>query len=183
MAVTWSERLSFALVLLLGGFLVLRASRSAYVRLRRVNVGSMASLPGNEIGHDHAGCGHSHVPASHRLGAANDLRTMIGVVLSIGLRPCTGAVLVLVFAKVTGLVWAGVGAVLAMSAGTAIAVAVLAMMAVKLRSWSSAVVSRSGTRAGISTDILLLVGGLILIGIGVSLLIGSFSNLHPLRLQ
>jgi len=52
----------------------------------------------------------------------------MAVVFSVGIRPCTGAILVLVFAVTQGLFWAGVAATFAMAFGTAITVAVLATL-------------------------------------------------------
>jgi nickel/cobalt transporter (NicO) family protein len=57
----------------------------------------------------------------------------MAVVFSVGVRPCSGAVLVLVFALTQGLFWAGVAATFAMAFGTAITVAVLATMALGSR--------------------------------------------------
>jgi nickel/cobalt transporter (NicO) family protein len=60
-------------------------------------------------------------------------RKIAAVVFSVGIRPCTGAILVLVFALTQGLFWAGVAATFAMAFGTAITVAVLATLAVGSR--------------------------------------------------
>jgi ABC-type nickel/cobalt efflux system permease component RcnA len=60
-------------------------------------------------------------------------RKVAAVVLSVGIRPCTGAILVLVFALTQGLFWAGVAATFAMALGTAITVAVLATLALSSR--------------------------------------------------
>ena len=57
----------------------------------------------------------------------------MAVVFSVGIRPCTGAILVLVFALTQGLFWAGVAATFAMALGTAITVAVLASLALGSR--------------------------------------------------
>ena len=57
----------------------------------------------------------------------------MAVVFSVGIRPCTGAILVLVFALTQGLFWAGVAATFAMALGTAITVAVLATLALGSR--------------------------------------------------
>jgi nickel/cobalt transporter (NicO) family protein len=57
----------------------------------------------------------------------------MAVVFSVGIRPCTGAILVLVFALTQGLFWAGVAATFAMAFGTAITVAVLASLALGSR--------------------------------------------------
>jgi nickel/cobalt transporter (NicO) family protein len=60
-------------------------------------------------------------------------RKVMAVVFSVGIRPCTGAILVLVFALTQGLFWAGVAATFAMAFGTAITVAVLATLALGSR--------------------------------------------------
>ena len=50
-----------------------------------------------------------------------------------GLRPCSGAILVLVFALAQGLFWAGIAATLVMGLGTAITVATIAVIAVSAK--------------------------------------------------
>jgi ABC-type nickel/cobalt efflux system permease component RcnA len=59
--------------------------------------------------------------------ASGDWRTMGMAVLAIGLRPCSGAILVLLAALALNLVGSGVLAVLAMSLGTALTVGSVAM--------------------------------------------------------
>ncbi len=49
---------------------------------------------------------------------------------AVGLRPCSGAILVLVFALAQGLFWAGVASTFVMSVGTAITVATIATLTV-----------------------------------------------------
>ena len=55
-----------------------------------------------------------------------------------GLRPCSGAILVLVFALAQGLFWAGIAATFVMGLGTAITVATIAVLAVSARGSPSA---------------------------------------------
>lgn len=164
-AVSWSERASFALLTALGGYLVYRAARSGLKRWR-----------GQEAGC----CGHSHAPSQQQIAATGSFRATLGVILSIGLRPCTGAVLVLVFAQIAGLYWAGIAAVAAMSAGTAIAVSALAFAAVNARSFAGRLVAARGGSWLFSADIVALGGGVVLALIGYSLLLASFAPRHPL---
>ena len=72
---------------------------------------------------------------------------MMAVVFSVGIRPCTGAILVLVFALTQGLFWAGVAATFAMALGTAITVAVLATLALGSRELALKLGGRSGACA------------------------------------
>jgi ABC-type nickel/cobalt efflux system permease component RcnA len=50
--------------------------------------------------------------------------------VSVGLRPCSGALIVLVFALSQGIFWAGIASTFVMAVGTAITVASLAGIAV-----------------------------------------------------
>lgn len=82
--------------------------------------------------HDHA---HEHHAEHmhHAVGPADlkgSWREKLGVVLAVGLRPCSGALVVMVFALSQGVLAAGVVSVLLMGLGTAITVAVLASLAV-----------------------------------------------------
>jgi len=88
--------------------------------------------------HDH-GHGHENCEACGHIVDARDIagplswRKILAVVVSVGIRPCSGAVLVLIFALTQGLFWAGVAATFAMAFGTAITVAVLATLALGSR--------------------------------------------------
>ena len=62
-----------------------------------------------------------------------------------GLRPCSGAIIVLVFALAQGLFWAGVAATFVMGLGTAITVAAIATLAVGFRSAAKRI---AGSRSG-----------------------------------
>ena len=61
----------------------------------------------------------------------------LSAIVAVGLRPCSGAILVLVFALAHGLFWTGVAATFVMGLGTAITVAVIATLAVAARSLAS----------------------------------------------
>lgn len=74
------------------------------------------------------GCTHLLMPDA--LGSLSSMREMAMVALSAGLRPCTGAIIVLVFALTQGLLTAGIAAVFAMALGTFITVGALAGLAV-----------------------------------------------------
>jgi nickel/cobalt exporter len=83
--------------------------------------------------HDHVHdehCGHSHGPTPDQLAGAGGWRRGLGAIVAVGLRPCSGAILVLVFALAQGLFWAGIAATFVMGLGTAITVAVIAVLAV-----------------------------------------------------
>ncbi|MDF8361979.1 nickel/cobalt transporter [Achromobacter anxifer] len=81
--------------------------------------------------HDHdCGCGHAHVPAPEQVSGPLNWRRAGTAILAVGLRPCSGALIVLVFALAQGFFLAGVASALAMGLGTGLTVAALACLAV-----------------------------------------------------
>ena len=80
--------------------------------------------------------GHAHAPEPEELAGAGGWKRGLSAVLAVGLRPCSGAILVLVFALAQGLFWAGVASTFVMGIGTAITVAVIASIAVGARAWA-----------------------------------------------
>ena len=86
--------------------------------------------------HDHIHdehCGHSHGPAPSELAGPGGWRRGLAAILTVGIRPCSGAILVLVFALAQGLFWAGIAATFLMGLGTAITVATIAVVAVSAK--------------------------------------------------
>lgn len=75
-------------------------------------------------------CGHSHGPTPSELAGPGGWRRGFAAILTVGIRPCSGAILVLVFALAQGLFWAGIAATFLMGLGTAITVAAIAIIAV-----------------------------------------------------
>jgi nickel/cobalt transporter (NicO) family protein len=78
-------------------------------------------------------CGHSHGPTPAELAGPGGWRRGFGAIFAVGLRPCSGAILVLVFALAQGLFWAGIAATFVMGLGTAITVATIAVIAVSAK--------------------------------------------------
>jgi nickel/cobalt transporter (NicO) family protein len=92
----------------------------------------------DDHGHDHGHvhdehCGHSHGPAPSELAGPGGWRRGFGAIFAVGVRPCSGAILVLVFALAQGLFWAGIAATFVMGLGTAITVATIAVIAVSAK--------------------------------------------------
>jgi nickel/cobalt transporter (NicO) family protein len=88
--------------------------------------------------HDHGHvhdehCGHSHGPDPSELAGPGGWRRGLAAIFAVGIRPCSGAILVLVFALAQGLFWTGVAATFVMGLGTAITVATIAVVAVSAR--------------------------------------------------
>jgi ABC-type nickel/cobalt efflux system permease component RcnA len=159
------ELLSFALVAGLGLFLVWRHGRNLLRRTPEAACGGCG-------GHHH----HHHAPPPRQAFMAG--------ILSIGLRPCSGAVLVLVLAIALDLRLAGVAAVVAMSVGTALTVSGLAALAVLARDQAGRLADRlemGGERVARAVDVVALLGGLLLAAMGIALLqAGLVTPVHPL---
>lgn len=99
-------------------------------------------------GHDHVHdehCGHSHGPTPSELAGPGGWRRGFAAILTVGIRPCSGAILVLVFALAQGLFWAGIAATFLMGLGTAITVSAIAVIAVSAKDIAGRL---SGAREG-----------------------------------
>lgn len=87
--------------------------------------------------HDHgeeaSAWGHAHAPEPSELAGKHWFRRGLAAIVAVGLRPCSGAIIVLVFALAQGLFWIGVASTFVMGIGTAITVAVIATIAVGAR--------------------------------------------------
>jgi ABC-type nickel/cobalt efflux system permease component RcnA len=100
--------------------------------------------------HDHhhgCNCGHLHMPDPTIAAGSLDWRKAWTVVASTALRPCTGALIVLVFSISQGLFLAGIAATLVMGLGTAMTVALLAVAAVSARH-TAALLTRADSPVG-----------------------------------
>jgi ABC-type nickel/cobalt efflux system permease component RcnA len=191
-AAAWSERAGFAMLAALGCMLAWRGARA----IARRDDGHAHGCAlghghghvdghGHEHGHGHGhghGCGHAHAPAPGAL-ATPGLLAALGVVMSIGLRPCTGAVLVLVLAFAFDLLWAGIAAVAAMSAGTALALGAMGAVVVVARQRALALAGHGGEGFARSAAAWLsLAGGCAIAVLGGLLLHAAFGPAHPLGL-
>ncbi len=79
------------------------------------------------------GCGHLHAPDPKQLEGRFGFGEAWSAILAVGLRPCSGAIIVLTFAFLNGLYAGGILSTFAMSIGTGITVATLALMAVSAK--------------------------------------------------
>ncbi len=193
------EIASFAMVALFGAWLLVRKLWS--LRLRREPVAVFATAgeatAGRGMGtglkfqgkpvfadHDHDGagdlcaaCGKSHAPDPLLLRGRNfSLHEAWSAIIAVGLRPCSGAIIVMSFALLNGLYLGGVLSVLAMSLGTAITVSVLAIIAVCAKGLAVRFAGPGSRRAAvvghaieISGALFVLVMGLLLLGASLQL--------------
>ncbi|SFO49535.1 ABC-type nickel/cobalt efflux system, permease component RcnA [Cohaesibacter marisflavi] len=181
------ELASYAMFVILGGWLILRAMRSASHEWGRLK-GNEPAVAHHVDHHDHdhhhhhhhdhhhdeaCGCGHSHAAPLEVIEQAKGVRGMALAVISMGLRPCSGALIVLVFALSQKVFWAGVLSAYAMGLGTGLTVAALALIAVYARSFSQVLANRglpSKALDWFGVIILFLAGVIVLMFGGILLL-------------
>lgn len=162
------ERLSFALLAGMGAWLLWRALRGDHAHHHHAHAAHDA---GHHDHHDHA-----HLPAPAEIRAARGFRGMAAMILSVGLRPCTGAVLVLLFSVTQGAFLVGVASALVMSVGTAITVSVLALLTVFSKNLALRVAGGvDGPWAMRVERGLKIAGGTVILVFGLMLLVGSFT--------
>lgn len=115
------EEVSYGLIILLGAWMMISSLRPEW-----------------SGGHDH----RHHFPKDPARGVATTAggrttrarwRRYAAVVLATGIRPCSGAILVLLFTLAQGLFLAGIGATLVMALGTSITISILAILALLSR--------------------------------------------------
>lgn len=162
----WLEKGSYLLVGVLGLLLCWRALK----RLRQLlHAPKFRAFTPHHVHHDNCGCGHQHLPTQTQLQNGGDWRARLMIILSMGMRPCSGAIMVLLFSKVIGVFAWGVASALAMAAGTSLTISGLALLvhgfrqlAVKISGKGAPVLWRQ-----IGWTTLALAGGVVLVSAAV----------------
>lgn len=189
-ATAWFERISYALIAGLGIYLLWQKGVRPYLRRAPVpahvlhaHAHAHVHAHGTDCGHNHhhhgdhdaaCGCGgHAADPAT--LKTPLTLRSAWAAILSVGLRPCSGALIVLVFAAAQGLFMVGVASAFAMALGTAITVAVLATVAIGAKGLATAYLSVDGRAGWVFKGVELLGASLVFL-LGVTLLAASLQG-------
>jgi nickel/cobalt exporter len=188
------EIASYALIVLLGARLFWVKGRGFLHALHAMRSGS-ANAHGDGHAHSHDGhthdhhhahehdeeesalpWGHAHGPQPQELAGPGGWHRGLSAIVAVGLRPCSGAILVLVFALAQGLFWAGVVSTLVMGLGTAITVAAIASLAVGAK---AAAKRFAATRAGYGLLVLRgleAAAALMVMALGLLLLTGYLAS-------
>jgi nickel/cobalt exporter len=194
------EAASFGLIALTGLWLVWQAVRPRLAPAPALAVEGGHSHDhhhhdGHHHGHDHhhnhdhdhhehgpgCGCGHAHMPSAAELNEPVSLWKAATIAFAVGIRPCTGGILVLLFSSALGLYWAGVAATLVMAVGTAITVSVIAVLAVKSRDLALKLAGRGdGVWLDRTAFGLKFLGGLFIACVGGLLFWATVTNTQPL---
>jgi nickel/cobalt exporter len=134
----------------------------------------------DHAGHDHedeaSAWGHAHAPEPQELAGPGGWKRGLSAIVAVGMRPCSGAIIVLVFALAQGLFWAGVAATFIMGLGTAVTVAAIATIAVGARA-SAARFARARTGYGmLAMRGIEVAAALLITAFGVLLLTGYMAS-------
>jgi ABC-type nickel/cobalt efflux system permease component RcnA len=188
------ESASYALIALMGAYLM-------WTALRPHRHGAGAAHEGHAHHHDHdhhdhhghdhhdrhdrhdhkhdhhheadCACGHAHVPEARQVKGEWSLTKALSLAFAVGIRPCSGALLVLIFANTLGLYWAGVTSTFVMALGTAITVSAIAAIAVYSKKLAISLARRDSAWLGYAAFGLRLGGGLVIVLMGGLLFWGS----------
>ena len=158
---------SYGAILLLGLWLVWRGGARMW-RQTRVGVGHQ------HHGHGHVHdehCGHTHGPTLDDAAQVTSLRDAAGLIAGIAIRPCTGALFLLILTWAMGIFASGVAGVLAMGVGTATVTVGVAMFAVWAR--EGALASLPGERIAQALPVMELAAGLVVALLAGQLLLHS----------
>ena len=132
---------------------------------------------GHHHGDEHASAwGHAHGPEPQELAGSGGWRRGLSAIVAVGLRPCSGAILVLVFALAQGMLWAGVAATFVMGLGTAITVAAIATVAVGARELAGKFASSQSGYGMLALRGLETAAALVILAFGSLLLIGYLTS-------
>jgi len=130
--------------------------------------------------HDHedeaSAWGHAHAPEPSELAGKHWFRRALSAVIAVGLRPCSGAIIVLVFALAQGLFWIGVASTFAMGIGTAITVAGIATLAVGARSFAGRIAKAKPGRGMVLIRLIETGAAAAIVVFGVALLTGYMAS-------
>ncbi|XSG81934.1 MAG: nickel/cobalt transporter [Methyloligella sp. ZOD6] len=193
----WSGRLetaSYALIALVGVWLLIRQLRTLFANgsLNAAEEQTHDHAHNHEHDHDHNHDHHGHAHHDHehcescrhmpdleKLAQPLNLKQLAAVVFSVGIRPCTGAIVVLVFALAQGLLWAGIAATFAMAFGTALTVASIAILALFSRELALKLGGEGGRWGEAVWTLCGLGGSVVIILIGATLFLASLGPARP----
>ncbi len=147
------QPLSYAAIALVGLWLLSRGARRLWRGAR---------------GHVHhhgdageCGCGHRHGPTVEEAGEVRSLRDAVMLVASVGIRPCSGAVILLILGHLMGIDLAGIAGAVVMALGTASVTMAVAVLAVSMREGALGQVMGGPGAARWAAVIEVMAGGLI----------------------
>lgn len=177
----WLERTALFLLALLGvywitqGLRTWRKKQGFYIQsLRPINHEEKSAVKNaRTFALPTCSCGHQHLPNADQTAHATDLKSQFLVILTIGMRPCSGAIFVLFLAYMLDLYVWGILAVLAMSFGTGIMLSAFAALVRYARNTAVNLGKWYGAKKGKGESFIKLLAGALMIFFACSLLYGT----------
>jgi nickel/cobalt exporter len=120
--------------------------------------------------------GHAHGPEPEELGGVGGWKRGLSATVAVGLRPCSGAIILLVFALSQGLFWAGVVSTFVMGMGTAITVAAIATIAVSAKAFARRFATHEIGYGGVLVRCLEVGAAALVLVFGILLLAGYMAS-------
>lgn len=161
---------SHGLIAGLGLWLVWRGARGLWAGRRVTEVAQEHEH--HHHSHEDCGCGHAHGPSVEQVAQVTSARDAALLIGAIALRPCSGALFLLILTFAMGIGWAGVAGTFAMGLGTASVTILVAGLAVWAREGAFATLPGAGLARvlpGVE-----LVAGAVIAALSLALLAGSF---------
>lgn len=121
----------------------------------------------------------NHCASADDLNNASTWQAYLGIIASIGIRPCTGAIMVLLFANMIGIYWLGITSAFVMAIGTAITTSTIALLTISGKKLINRYLNRKEDKLSISNLSLQFMGGIFLILVGLVLFNTSSYGISP----
>lgn len=171
----WLAPLSYGLIALIGGWLVWRGLR----HLRRA---MPARVNHDQHAHDHhehhhhtddevcGSCGHKHGPSLAEAEQATGLRDALILIGGIAIRPCTGALFVLLITWQMEIAMAGIAGAFAMALGTASVTVAVGIAASGFRGGLTRAIAQAGALVWMM-PVIEIAAGLVVVALSGTLLL------------
>ncbi|OAN70870.1 hypothetical protein A8B83_12665 [Rhodobacteraceae bacterium EhC02] len=168
-AEAWLAPLSYVLIGLVGLWLLLRGGRKFWQQ--RAGVAMTAKVHdhhhhdhGHDHGHDHCeSCGHAHGPSIEEAAQVRSLRDALMLIAAVAVRPCTGALFLLILTWRMGIDAAGIAGAFVMGLGTASVTVLVAVLSVSARESALAQVAGGPSMARALSLIEIAAGALVVL--------------------
>lgn len=158
----WLEKGSALFIAAFGLVVILRAMGLRRRKLSTFKTLKPLTATTQHNAEDDCGCGHRHLPDATEL--TGGWRNALWLIVSIGIRPCSGAILILVFANAVGMFTWGVISTLSMALGTALSIMILATLVHHAREkFIAANDHLTGKRLAQVSRLAVILGGILLI--------------------
>ena len=177
------EFFSYLCIVVLGAFLCWRKGWALIASFwPEPAFSSLAFADDGNAPHPHGvDCDCIHMPDPRLLASRRfDARAAVLAVFTAGARPCSGAILVLVFALSQGIFAVGVGAAFAMALGTAVTTGGLACAAVYAKGLAQRVTGTATQRAAIVGRVVELVAAICVLIVGAPLFFTAVAPMNGL---